>query len=115
MPYVQGETLRERLARGGELPVPEAVRLLGEIAEALATAHGRGVVHRDIKPENVMLSGRHAMVMDFGVAKAVTEASGEPPAHLRRRGPRHAGVHGARAGAPPIPTWMPGWTSTPSA
>ncbi|HKU63141.1 MAG TPA: serine/threonine-protein kinase [Gemmatimonadales bacterium] len=77
MPYVQGETLRDRLARGGELPVPEAVRLLGEIAEALATAHQGGVVHRDIKPENVMLSGRHAMVMDFGVAKAVTEASGE--------------------------------------
>jgi serine/threonine protein kinase len=75
MPYVEGETLRERLARGGELPVPEAVRLLGEIAEALATAHRAGVVHRDIKPENVMLSGRHAMVMDFGVAKAVTEAS----------------------------------------
>jgi eukaryotic-like serine/threonine-protein kinase len=76
MPYVEGETLRERLARGGELPIPEAVRLLGEIAEALATAHRAGVVHRDIKPENVMLSGRHAMVMDFGVAKAVTEASG---------------------------------------
>jgi serine/threonine-protein kinase len=76
MPYVQGETLRDRLARQGELPVPEAVRLLSEIAEALATAHQGGVVHRDIKPENVMLSGRHAMVMDFGVAKAVTEASG---------------------------------------
>ena len=77
MPYVEGETLRDRLSRGGELPVPEAVRLLGEIAEALATAHRAGVVHRDIKPENVMLSGRHAMVMDFGVAKAVTEASGD--------------------------------------
>jgi serine/threonine-protein kinase len=76
MPFVEGETLRDRLARHGELPVPEAVRLLGEIAEALATAHRAGVVHRDIKPENVMLSGRHAMVMDFGVAKAVTEASG---------------------------------------
>jgi serine/threonine-protein kinase len=77
MPYVEGETLRDRLKRGGELPIPEAVRLLGEIAEALATAHRAGVVHRDIKPENVMLSGRHAMVMDFGVAKAVSEASGE--------------------------------------
>jgi tRNA A-37 threonylcarbamoyl transferase component Bud32/tetratricopeptide (TPR) repeat protein len=77
MPYVDGETLRDRLKRGGELPIPEAVRLLGEIAEALATAHRAGVVHRDIKPENVMLSGRHAMVMDFGVAKAVSEASGE--------------------------------------
>ena len=78
MPYVEGETLRDRLARGGELPVPEAVRLLSEIAEALSTAHRAGVVHRDIKPENVMLSGRHAMVMDFGVAKAVTEASSGP-------------------------------------
>ena len=76
MPYVEGETLRDRLARTGELPVPDAVRLLSEIAEALAVAHRTGVVHRDIKPENVMLSGRHAMVMDFGVAKAVTEASG---------------------------------------
>ena len=76
MPYVEGETLRERLTRGGELPVPEAVRLLGEIAEALAVAHKAGVVHRDIKPENILLSGRHALVMDFGVAKAVTEASG---------------------------------------
>ncbi|HET6636645.1 MAG TPA: serine/threonine-protein kinase, partial [Streptomyces sp.] len=76
MPYVEGETLRDRLARGGELPVPEAVRLLGEIAEALSVAHRAGVVHRDIKPENVLLSGRHAMVMDFGVAKAVSEASG---------------------------------------
>ncbi len=76
MPYVEGETLRERLSRTGEFPVPEAVRLMGEIAEALAVAHRHGVVHRDIKPENILLSGRHAMVMDFGVAKAVTEASG---------------------------------------
>ena len=76
MPFVEGETLRDRLARSGEMPVPDAVRLLGEIAEALAVAHGAGVVHRDIKPENILLSGRHALVMDFGVAKAVTEASG---------------------------------------
>jgi Tol biopolymer transport system component len=75
MPYVEGETLRERLTKSGELPVPEAVRLLSEIADALAAAHRQGVVHRDIKPENVLLSGRHAMVMDFGVAKAVTEAA----------------------------------------
>ncbi|MBK6782024.1 MAG: protein kinase [Gemmatimonadetes bacterium] len=74
MPYVPGESLRERLERG-PLPVAEAVRLLSEIADALATAHGQGVVHRDIKPENVMLSGRHALVMDFGVARAVREAS----------------------------------------
>ena len=75
MPYVEGESLRDRLARAGELPVPEAVRLLAEIAEALAVAHRAGIVHRDIKPENVLLSGRHAMVMDFGVAKAVSEAA----------------------------------------
>ncbi len=77
MPYVEGESLRERLTRQGELPVHEAVRLLSEIADALGHAHSRGVVHRDIKPENVMLSGRHALVMDFGVAKAVNEASGQ--------------------------------------
>ncbi len=76
MPYVDGETLRERLTRGGELPVNEAVRLLGDITDALAAAHKGGVVHRDIKPENILLSGRHAMVMDFGVAKAVTESTG---------------------------------------
>ncbi len=77
MPYVDGESLRERLSRQGELPVHEAVRLLSEIADALGYAHSRGVVHRDIKPENIMLSGRHALVMDFGVAKAVNEASGQ--------------------------------------
>jgi eukaryotic-like serine/threonine-protein kinase len=76
MPYVDGETLRDRLTRGGELPIHEAVRLLGEIADALAAAHRGGVVHRDIKPENILISGRHAMVMDFGVAKAVTESTG---------------------------------------
>ncbi len=76
MPYVEGETLRDRITRSGELPVSDALRLLGEITEALAVAHRAGVVHRDIKPENILLSGRHALVMDFGVAKAVTEASG---------------------------------------
>jgi eukaryotic-like serine/threonine-protein kinase len=73
MPFVEGESLRERLSRSGELPEADALRLIIEIAEALALAHSHGVVHRDIKPENVMLSGRHALVMDFGVAKAVSE------------------------------------------
>jgi serine/threonine-protein kinase len=76
MPYVDGQSLRDRLARQGELPVHAALKLLVEIVDALGYAHGRGVVHRDVKPDNVMLSGRHALVMDFGVAKAVSEASG---------------------------------------
>jgi Tol biopolymer transport system component len=76
MPYVEGESLRARLARGGELPIHDAVKILLEVTDALAYAHGRGVVHRDIKPDNVMLSGRHALVTDFGVAKAVSEATG---------------------------------------
>ncbi|MFI5235147.1 MAG: protein kinase [Gemmatimonadales bacterium] len=76
MPYVEGESLRGRLGHGGELPIHDVVRVIGEVADALAYAHGRGVVHRDIKPDNVMLSGRHALVMDFGVAKAVSEATG---------------------------------------
>ena len=76
MPYIEGKTLRERIDREGELPVAEAVRIVREVTDALAFAHSHGVVHRDIKPDNVMLSGRHAMVMDFGVAKAVSEATG---------------------------------------
>jgi eukaryotic-like serine/threonine-protein kinase len=76
MPYIKGQSLRERLAREGELPVHEAVRLLTEVVDALAEAHEHGVVHRDIKPDNVMLSGRHALVTDFGVAKAISEATG---------------------------------------
>ena len=76
MPYVQGESLRTRLARQGELPVHDAVKILVEVTDALAYAHANGVVHRDIKPDNILLSGRHALVMDFGVAKAVSEATG---------------------------------------
>ena len=71
-----GESLRERVARESELPIGQAVTILKEVADALAAAHQMGVVHRDIKPDNVMLSGRHAVVTDFGVAKAVSEATG---------------------------------------
>ena len=76
MPYVDGLSLRERLVQAGELPVGEAVRILRDVADALSEAHRHGVVHRDLKPENVMLRGRHALVMDFGVAKALSEATG---------------------------------------
>src|SRR6266498_1078287 len=76
MPYVEGESLRTRLARHGELPIHDAVKILLEVTDALAYAHQRGVVHRDIKPDNVLLSGRHALVTDFGVAKALSEATG---------------------------------------
>jgi tRNA A-37 threonylcarbamoyl transferase component Bud32/tetratricopeptide (TPR) repeat protein len=71
MPYVEGISLRQKLIREGELPIPEATRILRDLADALAYAHQQGVVHRDIKPENVMLVERHALVMDFGVAKAL--------------------------------------------
>jgi eukaryotic-like serine/threonine-protein kinase len=75
MPFVEGESLRAKLA-AGELPVTEAARILRDVVDALAYAHQRGVVHRDIKPDNVLISGRHALVTDFGVAKAVSEATG---------------------------------------
>ena len=74
MPYVAGETLRERLAREGALSLPHALRLLREVADALAYAHARGVVHRDIKPANILLADGHAMVADFGIARAVRRA-----------------------------------------
>ena len=77
MPFVEGESLRERLARDKQLPVNDALRILHEVADALAYSHARGVVHRDIKPANVMLSGRHAVVTDFGVAKALTASGGD--------------------------------------
>ncbi|HXI19576.1 MAG TPA: serine/threonine-protein kinase, partial [Gemmatimonadales bacterium] len=77
MPFVEGESLADRLARDRQLPIPDAVRILREVADALAYAHARGVVHRDIKPGNVLLSGRHAVVTDFGVAKAVEAAGGD--------------------------------------
>ena len=71
MPYVGGESLRARLARG-PVPLAEATAILRDVATALESAHARGIVHRDIKPENVLLSGRTAVVADFGIAKALS-------------------------------------------
>jgi TolB-like protein/Flp pilus assembly protein TadD/tRNA A-37 threonylcarbamoyl transferase component Bud32 len=77
MPLIEGESLRAKLAREGGLPIPEAMRILREVVDALAYAHAHGVVHRDIKPDNVLISTNHAVVTDFGVAKAISEATGE--------------------------------------
>ena len=75
MPFVEGESLRDRLRRDGTLPIEEAQRYLQEVASALAYAHQRGIVHRDIKPENIMLSGGVAVVTDFGIARAMEAGS----------------------------------------
>jgi Tol biopolymer transport system component/tRNA A-37 threonylcarbamoyl transferase component Bud32 len=75
MPYIEGPSLRDKLAKEGELPIGDAVRILRDVVDALTHAHKHGVVHRDIKPDNVLLSERHALVTDFGVAKAVSEAT----------------------------------------
>ncbi len=74
MPFVEGETLRDRLSREKQLPLEDALRIAREVADALAYAHGRGVVHRDIKPENILLESGHAVVADFGIARAVSAA-----------------------------------------
>src|SRR5213592_621278 len=76
MPLIDGESLRAKLAREGELPIPDTVRLLRDVTDALAYAHAHGVVHRDIKPDNVLVANHHAVVTDFGVAKALGESPG---------------------------------------
>ena len=77
MPFVEGESLRERLEREPQLPLDDALQIAREVADALSYAHGHDVVHRDIKPENIMLSGGHAIVADFGIARAVSAAGGD--------------------------------------
>jgi len=77
MPFVEGESLRGRLKRETQLPIEDAITIACEVADALSYAHAFGVVHRDIKPENILLSGGHAVVADFGIARVIQDAGGE--------------------------------------
>jgi len=74
MPYVEGESLRQRLLRERRLPLEAALHITRDVADALAFAHAQGIIHRDIKPENILLSGDHAIVADFGIARAISAA-----------------------------------------
>src|SRR5574341_680348 len=77
MPYVEGESLRDRLTREKQLPIEDALRITREVADALDYAHAHNLVHRDIKPENILLEARHAVVADFGIARAISAAGGD--------------------------------------
>lgn len=77
MPFVEGESLRDRLDREHQLPIEDAIQIALEVADALGHAHKLGIVHRDIKPENIMLAEGHALVADFGIARAATEGAGQ--------------------------------------
>ncbi|HSE68165.1 MAG TPA: serine/threonine-protein kinase, partial [Gemmatimonadales bacterium] len=77
MPYVEGESLRNRLQREKQLPLESALQIIRQVLGALGYAHEHGVVHRDIKPENILLTGDQAVVADFGIANAISSAGGE--------------------------------------
>jgi serine/threonine-protein kinase len=87
MPHIRGESLRERLDREKTIPVRDALRIVGQVAEALDYAHRHGVIHRDIKPANIILSGGHALVADFGIARSIGLASGQQLTTIRSIGP----------------------------
>jgi eukaryotic-like serine/threonine-protein kinase len=97
MPFVEGQSLRDRLGRDGAVPVGEAIGILRDVARALAFAHGRGVIHRDIKPGNILLSHRTAVVTDFGIAKALGQARGQARAVAMHESPSHTGTIGTPA------------------
>jgi serine/threonine-protein kinase len=90
MPFVEGESLRDRLARERQLPVADALRIASEVADALEYAHRHGIIHRDIKPENILLQGGHALVADFGIARAASKTGGSRMTETGvSRGPPH--------------------------
>jgi tetratricopeptide (TPR) repeat protein len=92
MPFIEGESLRTLLARDGPLPLGTVTRALHDVADALAYAHERGIVHRDIKPDNILLTGQHAVVLDFGIAKALRSAFGRGGHEAHDGGATGAGV-----------------------
>jgi serine/threonine-protein kinase len=98
MPFVVGESLRNRLLAETGLPIPETVSVLRDVAKALAFAHAQGVVHRDIKPDNVLLAGGSAVVTDFGIAKAISSSAVAAPGGTLTQVARHSGLHVTRAG-----------------
>jgi tetratricopeptide (TPR) repeat protein len=98
MPFVTGESLRDRLEAEGQLPLVDALRIAREVADALEAAHRAGVVHRDIKPENILLLAGHAVVSDFGIARAISAAGSQRMHHSG--GSRFATGHGMAVGTP---------------
>ena len=97
MPYVEGRSLRDLLRQRTFLPLDDAIRFAGEVGEALDFAHQHGIVHRDIKPENILIEAGHAIVADFGIARAIDAAAAARSQRLA--GHRNARVHEPRAGA----------------
>lgn len=98
MPFVEGESLRSRLARAGALPISEATRILREVVDALVHAHKHGMIHRDIKPDNVMIEDRHALVLDFRSCQGHEQRCQWPQSDDSGSGAWDTGVHGAGAG-----------------
>src|SRR5258705_8108165 len=106
MSFVEGESLRERLTRERQLPLDDALQITREVADALGYAHSQGIIHRDIKPENILLSRGHALVADFGVARALQSVAGErltetgravgPPAYMSPQQAAGSGRLGGR-------------------
>jgi eukaryotic-like serine/threonine-protein kinase len=94
MPFIEGESLRERLRRGGRLPVADVVRILRELADALAYAHAAGVIHRDVKPDNVLISGRHVFLARFRRG-ACARGPRRRDGHRHGHDGRDAGLYGA--------------------